>query len=99
MNKTTRKIVALTLTLAMMISSMGFSYAETGGSNTKSSIFIDMPSNWAAAPLENAVKNGLISGYDTAKGKEIRPNGKLTRAEMAAMINRAFGARRHSGLF
>ena len=92
MNKTTRKIVAFALTLAMITSSVGFSFAEEGGGGTKPSNFIDMPSNWAAAPMENAVKNGLISGYDTVNGKEIRPNGKLTRAEMAAMINRAFGA-------
>lgn len=92
MNKIKRKIIAFALASAMIISPVGVSFAETPGANPKTSIFIDMPSNWAAAPLENAVENGLISGYDTAKGKEIRANGKLTRAEMAAIVNRAFGA-------
>lgn len=100
MKKTKRRIIAFTLVLAMVISSVSVSFAETGGNDTQTpgsngtqtQGFIDMPSNWAAAPLENAVKNGLLSGYDTAKGKEIRADGKLTRGEMAAMINRAFGA-------
>ncbi|WP_419822947.1 S-layer homology domain-containing protein [Anoxybacterium hadale] len=100
MKKTKRRIIAFTLVLAMVISSVSVSFAETGGNDaqtpesngTQTQGFIDMPSNWAAEPLENAVKNGLLSGYDTAKGKEIRAGGKLTRGEMAAMINRAFGA-------
>jgi cyanophycinase len=44
MNKTKRKIVAVTLALAMVISSVSFSFAETGSANTKPSIFIDLPS-------------------------------------------------------
>lgn len=100
MKKTKRRFIAFTLVLAMVISSVSVSFAETGGNETQvpgsdgtqTQGFIDMPSNWSAVPLENAVKNGLLSGYDTAKGKEIRANGKLTRGEMAAMINRAFGA-------
>ncbi|MBP3362177.1 MAG: S-layer homology domain-containing protein [Clostridia bacterium] len=52
--------------------------------------FSDMP---AAAEektaLENAVNNGLLTGYDTG---EIKPYDPITRAQMAAIIVRAMGA-------
>lgn len=50
--------------------------------------FSDFPTDWSAAPLTRAVSDGLLSGTNG----QIRPTGKLTRAEMAAIINRAFGA-------
>ena len=50
--------------------------------------FSDFPTDWSAAALTRAVNDGLLSG---ANGK-INPSGKLTRAEMAAIMNRAFGA-------
>jgi hypothetical protein len=53
-----------------------------------------MPKNWSAAPLENAVKNGLLSGYEN----KIMPNDNLTRAQMAAIISRAFGTTQEASL-
>ncbi len=50
--------------------------------------FSDMPDNWSTAALTHAVNNGLLTGSD---GK-INADGALTRAEMAAIINRAFAA-------
>lgn len=50
--------------------------------------FADMPNDWSTPALENAVENGLLNGLN---GK-IMPNEKLTRAQMATVINRAFGA-------
>ena len=50
--------------------------------------FTDFPSDWSAPALSQAVENGLLNGYD---GK-INPTGLLTRAQMATMVNRAFGA-------
>ena len=50
--------------------------------------FSDFPNNWSAQAMTRAVQDGLLSG---ANGK-INPNGQLTRAEMAAIISRAFGA-------
>ncbi len=49
--------------------------------------FTDMPNNWATTALTNAVDNGLIGGSNGL----IRPNDPLTRAEMAAIMVRAFG--------
>ena len=50
--------------------------------------FSDFPSDWSAAPLTRAVEDGLLTGT----GGKINGNGKLTRAEMATIVNRAFGA-------
>lgn len=50
--------------------------------------FSDMPSDSSAAALTAAVKNGLLQGKD---GK-IMPYDNLTRAQMATILVRAFGA-------
>ncbi|MGN0162422.1 MAG: S-layer homology domain-containing protein [Candidatus Ornithomonoglobus sp.] len=51
--------------------------------------FSDMPPGEMGAALENAVKNGIMDGYDD---NTIKPDDHITRAEMAAMITRCFGA-------
>lgn len=48
--------------------------------------FKDMPDNWSAPALKSAVDNGLMNGYNGY----INPDNSLTRAEMAAVITRAF---------
>ena len=50
--------------------------------------FSDFPNNWSSAALKSAIENGLLTG----SGDKINPSGNLTRAEMAAIVNRAFGA-------
>ena len=55
--------------------------------------FSDMPDNWATEALENAVANGLLKV--TTK---IMPDENLTRAQMATIVNRAFGATEKSSL-
>jgi hypothetical protein len=47
-----------------------------------------MPNDWSTAALNNAISNGLLNGSNG----EILPGSYLTRAEMATVINRAFGA-------
>lgn len=56
--------------------------------------FIDMPDNWTTSALENAVKNGLLYGEEDINGLGMRvnPDDNITRAQMAAIIVRAFGA-------
>lgn len=56
--------------------------------------FKDFPDNWAKAALSYSVSNGLLSGSDGM----IRPNDSLTRAEMAAIINRLAGAKETTSL-
>jgi hypothetical protein len=50
--------------------------------------FVDMPDNWSTAALVSAVENGLLTG----DGVYIKPNNPLTRAQLAAVVTRAFGA-------
>lgn len=50
-------------------------------------IFPDMPNDWSTQALQNAINNGLLNGID---GK-IAAGENLTRAQMAAIVTRAFG--------
>ena len=77
-----KKWMVIALSLVMVLSMMPVgAYAET-------TTFSDMPDDWSTAALQSAVDNGLLNG---ANGK-IMPQENLTRAQMAAVINRAFGA-------
>ncbi len=57
-------------------------------------VFVDMPDNWATEALTNAVNNGLIGGSDGY----IRPDDPMTRAEMATIMVRAFGATKEADI-
>lgn len=50
--------------------------------------FTDLKGHWAEEALTHAVENGLLKGYD---GK-LSPNDPLTRAQLATIVVRAFGA-------
>ena len=55
----------------------------------KASDFSDFNANaWYAEAVSAAVENGLLIGKSA---RILDPNGNLTRAEMAAVINRSFG--------
>lgn len=53
------------------------------------SAFPDFPTGWSAPAVQAAIDNGLLRGKDNGL---LEPEAKLTRAEAAAIINRAFGA-------
>lgn len=54
--------------------------------------FVDMPADWSTDALEKAFNNGLISGFEEYGKWTIKPSANLTRAQMATIVNRAFGA-------
>src|SRR6056297_2030659 len=85
-----KKLLSILLSLVMILGLIPISAAgEVGGETTKMApVFSDMPDDWSTQALQNAVNNGLLNGAD---GK-IMPKENLTRAQMAAVINRAFGA-------
>ena len=49
---------------------------------------LSMPNDYSTAALQAAVTNGLLKG----SGGKLRPAANLTRAEMATILNHAFGA-------
>ncbi len=54
----------------------------------------DMPNDYSTTALQAAVANGLLTGDND----KIMPNDNLTRAQMAAVIGRAFGATKQASL-
>lgn len=82
-----KRIPALLLSLVMCLSLLPagvFAAAEQ-----------DMPSDWSKEAMEAAVENGLLQGDDLGN---LNPKGLLTRAQMAAVITRAFGAAKQADL-
>ena len=51
--------------------------------------YTDFPTGWSKTAMEHAVDNGLLAGRSDST---INPHDKLTRAEMATIINRVLGA-------
>ncbi len=79
-----KRLLALLLSLTACLGVMTYASAADVGNFTD----VD-PAAWYYEAVSEAVDNGLLIG----KGEGILdPQGSLTRAEMAAVINRAFGA-------
>lgn len=64
------------------------------GTHVFAESFLDMPQDSRKEALEAAVSNGLLNGYDVEGGRELRPDGKITRAEMGTILVRAMGAKK-----
>ena len=75
-----KNTIAMVLAAAMLLPTNAFAASPSD--------FSDFPSDWSTAALTSAVENGLLNGSDGL----INASGALTRAEMAAIVNRAFGA-------
>ena len=87
--KVSKRLIYLVLSIALIITSIPFlGYAETPND------FPDLPDDWSREALIKAVNNGLLTG---ANGK-LMPLSDMTRAQFAAVINKAFGATRMASL-
>ena len=75
-------------TLSVLLSGLLLAASVMTAQAVSPSDFSDMPDDWSAPALTSAIHNGLLSGSD---GK-ILPKDYLTRAQMATIIVRAFGA-------
>jgi hypothetical protein len=87
MNNLAKRFLAIVLSVTLLCSLGAVALAD-------GTSFSDMPSDYSTAALQAAVANGLLKGTD---GK-ILPNDNLTRAQMAAVIVRAFGATKEASL-
>lgn len=83
-----KRILAMILAVASCLSlAVGASAAST--TTRKATDFKDYDAKaWYAEAVSAAVDNGLLYGKSSTI---IDPNGDMTRAEMAAIINRSFG--------
>ncbi|MBO5059962.1 MAG: S-layer homology domain-containing protein [Clostridia bacterium] len=69
------------------ISALAVSVMLLGGNIASAASFTDMPQDAATSTaIENAVANGLLSGYED---NTVRPDANIKRSEMAAIITRA----------
>ena len=83
-----KRILALFLA-AVSCLSLAVSASAAGTTTRKATDFRDFDkSAWYAEAVSAAVDNGLLYGKSSTI---IDPNGDMTRAEMAAIINRSFG--------
>ena len=88
--KKQKRIVTLLLALALTLGLATVASAATVRD------FPDYDSGaWYADAVRSAVEDGLLRGDD--KGL-LRPDGYLTRAEMAAIVNRSFGTYRKADI-
>ena len=91
-----KRLLALLLTILMLFGMLPVTvYADVDG---QAYDFVDMPNNWSTAALKKAVDNGLLKGYEVGGKTLINGDAPLKRAEMAAVVNRAFGAVKTSKL-
>ena len=83
-----KRILAMFLAVASCLS-LAVSASAANAVNRKATDFRDFDRTaWYAEAVSAAVDNGLLYGKSNAI---IDPNGDMTRAEMAAIINRSFG--------
>ena len=83
-----KRILAMILAVASCLS-LAVSASAANTPNRKATDFRDYDRTaWYAEAVSAAVDNGLLYGKSATV---IDPNGDMTRAEMAAIINRSFG--------
>ena len=83
-----KRILAMILAVASCLS-LAVSASAANTVNRKATDFRDYDRTaWYAEAVSAAVDNGLLYGKSSTI---IDPNGDMTRAEMAAIINRSFG--------
>lgn len=88
----TNRVLSVVLAVVMLFGCCVFANAE-GNLLAESQVptFSDMVADghWAKEALDYNVRAQIIKGYED---DTVRPSRNMTRAEMAAIINRAFGA-------
>lgn len=81
-----KNTIAMVLAGAMLLPSNAFA--------ADLSQYRDLPNDWSAKSLEQAIDDGLLNGSNGM----IDAKGLLTRAQMAAIVSRAFGAAKTASL-
>ena len=89
-----RKYLAIILVFCMMLGMVPMSYAVEEGEER---LFPDMPisSYWSYDALENAIAQGILKGDSNGM---LNPQKAISRAEMATVLNRLFGAEEQTNI-
>ena len=82
--KQSKKLIGLLLAVVMLLSMVPVTFADVTNN------FPDFPTGWSEEAMTAAVNNGLLNGFEDGK---IYPEANLTRAQFAAIMVRAFGAK------
>ncbi len=82
--KQSKRLIGLLLAVVMLLSMVPVTFAADTAS------FSDFPTGWSKEAMTAAVNNGLLNGFEDGK---IHPEANLTRAQFAAIMARAFGAK------
>lgn len=86
-----KRVLSMFLSLVMAASIVAGMVAGAAGTTS----FSDISGHWAEEALTHAVENGLLCGMEDGS---LRPDDKLTRAQLAAIVVRAFAAEEKADL-
>ncbi|MDF2820322.1 MAG: hypothetical protein K0R15_763 [Clostridiales bacterium] len=84
-----KRIISIALLVTMIFTQLHTPVLAENGL-----MFTDLPNDWSTEAIEHAIENGLLSG-DNGK---IMPKENLTRAQLASVLVRAFGATKKGSL-
>lgn len=71
---------------AILVRALGLTPEGSNHQSTGQQVFTDVTTGWYVEPVSIAMNSGLITGHSDGT---FRPQGAITRQEMAVMINRA----------
>lgn len=87
-----KRVLSALLALALIFGLVAGCLAVSAAEETS---FSDISGHWAEETLNRAVENGLLQGTNDGL---LRPNDKLSRAQLAAIVVRAFAAKEEADL-
>lgn len=76
-----KRILSLVLAFAMILGTFSFVAAET---------LTDIAGHWAEERIQYLYDEGIVSGHGGSGAGTFAPGAKITRAEFATMVNKAF---------
>lgn len=91
-----QKALSAVLGITLILSPLGGAYAATAKSETKTtSSASDIEGHWASKTLQKWNEQGYLNGDQTGK---INPDAPITRAQLAAVVNRSFQFETKAGI-
>ncbi|GGD58269.1 hypothetical protein GCM10010911_15100 [Paenibacillus nasutitermitis] len=83
-----RKCTAMAMMIILLLSSIQQAFGAVQKTVPAASHANDLAGHWAEREISEWINNGLVNGFPDGS---FRPDQKITRGELAALVNRAFG--------